>query len=143
MQDTLKLKGIVHLKIYEHGRLIEERTINNLVVNIGKGTVCANISVSTPSNIVTQIGAGTSATTATLADTALTGSAAIALSAPTYPTGQSVQWPFTFGTGDANGITIQEFGLLTTGGALFSRITIAPIAKTSAISIVGTWTISL
>jgi hypothetical protein len=145
MKDTIKLKGRVYLKIVENatGRIIEERHIDNLVVNTGKGKVCLCLSVASGSNIVTQIGAGTSSTTPTLADTALTGAATIPLGAITYPTGESVQWAFDFDTAHANGITVQELGLLAADGTLFSRITIAPIAKTSAISIIGTWNISL
>lgn len=143
--DTIKLKGVVHYRVVDNvtGETLHDVTINNLVVNAGKGKVVHCITVTSSSNIINQIGAGTSSATPSLTDTTLTGATVLAIGAITYPTATSVQMAFTFGTGDANGITIQEFGLITGDSTLFSRITIAPIAKTSAISVIGTWNISL
>ncbi len=48
---------------------------------------------------------------------------------------------FTLNTGEANGKTIQEFGLLCSDGTLFARKTRGGIVKADDISIAGTWTI--
>lgn len=142
MKDTLKMKGIVNLWCYSAtGELLWHDTINNLIVNTGKGKMAHLLAGVTTGNFINQIGAGTSSTGTLVTDTALTGAAVIAIGSATYPTATSVKFAFTFGTGDANGITIVEFGLITGDGTLFSRVTRPAIVKTSAISIVGTWEI--
>jgi hypothetical protein len=140
--EHISAKGTVTLDIYKHGILIEHQVINNLVVTVGKGRMAHLLGSVTPPFPVTKIAAGTNGTATSLGDTAISGGATpIGFYAITYPATGSVKFAFTFGTGDANGITIQEFGLLTTDGVLFSRLTRASIVKTSAISIVGTWEI--
>jgi hypothetical protein len=47
---------------------------------------------------------------------------------------------FSIGSTQANGLEISEFGLLTGGGALFSRqVRAAPLNKTSSLALSGTW----
>jgi len=66
-----------------------------------------------------------------------------AIDSADYPTANSVRFNWTLGTGDANGITIQEFGLLNDSNVLFARKVRAGIVKTSAISLIGNWVINI
>ena len=139
--DRLTGKGTVTLKIYEDGKLREVQELHNLIVTVGKERVCQFLGNAAPSGL-TQIQAGTNGMATSLTDTAIAGGATpVAFTTVSYPAPGSILINFTIGTGDANGITIQEFGLLTADSVLFSRIVRPAIVKTSAISIVGTWQI--
>lgn len=139
--SRMKPRGTVHLFFYdEHGQMLDYQTKKNLVVNTGKAKMCHLLAGTAANNFPARIGAGTNGTATSLTDTALTGSASVVLGSPTVGS-TGIQWPFTFTTADANGITIQEFGLLTGDGTLFSRIVWAPISKTAGMSIVGSWEI--
>lgn len=141
MRDRISAKGTVTFKIYENGKLIEDSVMNNLIVTVGKTQMAHLLAGDTVGNFVVNIACGTNATATALGDTAITGAVSLPLGTITYPAAGSVKWDWTFGTGDANGLTVVEFGLLCGDGTLFSRITRPAITKTSAISIVGTWQI--
>lgn len=159
-QDTLTPKGTVTLKIYRQdksflrllnrtclfknkfkGKLIDEYTGPNLVTTIGKNNMTQLISSAVADKNVSTVQCGTNATATDVADTFITTPTAVGFDSIAYPTLTSVRFGWTFGTGDANGTTVVEFGLIANDGGLFSRITRPPIAKTSAISIVGAWEI--
>lgn len=141
MSDKVQVKGTVNIWVYDTKReLLLHDVQSNLVVTLGKKSLAHLLGGAT--NGVTKIQAGTNATATALTDTTITGgSLPVNIVSSVYPLDGSIMFNFTFGTGDANGITIVEFGLLTADGVLFSRITRAGIVKTSAISVVGTWQI--
>jgi hypothetical protein len=77
------------------------------------------------------------------ANTALTGAYVNNLAAPLYPASNQVSFGFALGTAEANGIAISEFGMLTAGGVLYSRLVRAlPLNKGPDLSMSGSWTIS-
>ena len=63
------------------------------------------------------------------------------IGAHTYPEDGHVAFHFTFSYGDANGLGICEFGLVSEDGTMFSRKTRGLIEKDEELAIDGTWTI--
>jgi hypothetical protein len=135
--------GTLHIKAYDDkGNFLWEETTKNLIVNDGKTQICHLLAADVANRSITTIGFGTNNTAPAAGDTALTGSFTKAIGAASYPTATSVQFAWTLATTEANGITIYEFGLICANSKLFSRLTRGGIAKTNAISLVGTWTLS-
>lgn len=158
--DTLTPRGVVTIEIYNQdsrflrllnrtrffknkfkGELIDKYVGPNLITTIGKNNMTQLISAGVADKQIALVQCGSNATATDIADTAITTPATVGLDSTSYPTLSSVRFGWTFGTGDANGMTVVEFGLICADGGLFSRITRPPIAKTAAISIVGAWEI--
>ncbi len=144
MNDTIKIKGEVNIKVFENGILRECIHENNLVVTLGKTNIAKLMAGDAAGLAITQISLGTSNAVATVDDTAITAPFTKALSSVDYPDVQSVMFHFDILSTDANGATIQEFGLLNSGNVLCARkVRDTAIVKTSAIRLVGTWTITI
>lgn len=71
MNDSLTLKGLIDIKQIRDGKVIEERTIKNIITNTGKAEI-ANLAgnVSTPASF-TYLAIGTGTTAAAATQTAL------------------------------------------------------------------------
>ena len=144
MNDKLKnLKGIFHLQIIcsKTGRIIENYVDNNLVLNGGRTAVMRLLGAGDTGKQLTQIAVGTNGTTPVGTDSAITGAFTKALGTATYPSANSVSFPFQIGAGEANGIAIQEFGILCTDNTVFARKVRAVINKNSDIILNGNWVI--
>lgn len=142
--DTVERRpeGILTLQIFRKGELIEEVGYN-LVVDLSKQQLARLIGGDVANRSITKIGFGTSGTAPAAGNTSLTDTYVKALGAVTYPATNSVQFAFTLGTSEANGKSIQEFGLFTAGDVLFARKTRAgAIVKDSDLSLSGTWRIN-
>ncbi len=142
--DTVERRpeGILTLQIFRKGVLIEEVGCN-LVVDLSKQQLARLIGGDVANRSITKIGFGTSGTAPAAGNTSLTDAYVKALGAVTYPATNSVQFAFTLGTSEANGKSIQEFGLFTNGDVLFARKTRAgAIVKDSDLSLSGTWRIN-
>lgn len=142
--DTVERRpeGILTLQIFRKGELIEEVGYN-LVVDLSKQQLARLIGGDVANRSITKIGFGTSGTAPAAGNTSLTDAYVKALGAVTYPATNSVQFAFTLGTSEANGKSIQEFGLFTAGDVLFARKTRAgAIVKDSDLSLNGTWRIN-
>lgn len=141
MQDKfLKARGELRVNIYRDGVLVEQYCENNLIVDMAK-TIMANLLGGEADKNITKIGFGTSSIAPAAGDTALTGAYVKLLAAAEYPEDNSVLFPFTLGTGEANGTSIKEFGLLTEDETLFARKTRTTIEKTVDLSLSGSWKI--
>lgn len=135
--------GIFTLNIYRKGVLIEVYEDANLVVDLSKQQLARLIGGDVTNRSLTKIGFGTSGTAPAAGNTSLTGAYVNALGAVTYPATNSVQYAFMLGTSEANGLSIMEFGLFTTGDVLFARKTRSgAIVKDSDLSLAGTWRIN-
>lgn len=135
------LRGTLLIRVYRHGRLLRVERASNLVVD-GAYTVIANLLGGTPNKAITQFGVGTSGTPPAAGNTQLTGAVLVPIVAVTYPQAGHVNFDWELSAGDANGLSIREFGLLTADGTLVSRKTrAAAIQKTDAVSLAGTWTL--
>lgn len=145
IKEKLTPKGTVKLAIHDSrtNELIKEITINNMIVNTGRGKIAHLLAGDVSSNSIAKISCGTSNTATALTDTGLTGVVDLAIGSASYPSGTSVKFNWLIGNADANGITIQELGLKTGGGILFSRVVIPAVVKTAAIYIIGTWEIDM
>lgn len=126
--------------VYSHGRLVERYVDKNLIVDTGVLQVAKLLGGDVTDRSITQIGFGTNGATPTRDDTALTGPHLRAFTSISYPATNEVQFNWELPTTAANGMAILEFGLITAGGALFSRKTrTSAINKTSYISATGSW----
>jgi hypothetical protein len=129
-------------RTYRDGKLIELIDEPNLVVNEW-AVICANALGGAAGYGVTQMGWGTNGATPLPTDTALTAPYYNAFGSVTYPSAGLVQYNFQLGTAEANGLSIQEFGLVTTNGLLFAhKVRLAPLVKASDITLSGSWVIT-
>lgn len=135
--------GIFTLQVYRKGKLIEVYEDKNLVVDLSKQQLARLIGGDVSGRSITKIGFGTSGTAPASGNTSLTGAYVNALGAVSYPATNAVQFAFTLGTSEANGLAILEFGLFTAGDVLFARKTRAgALVKDSDLSLTGTWRIN-
>lgn len=145
MKENITAKGSVLLMVTDTktGKVIEQSEAHNLVVNLGKKNVARLIGGDATGKAVTKISVGEGTANPAVGDTALTNPFTKTVDAVTFPTDNSVQFSFSLGSTEANGMNISELGLITAGNQLFSRKTRSPIAKTSAVIITGLWTITV
>lgn len=142
LSDRIELPtGRLILDIFQDGRLVEHFDESNMVV-VGMVTAQMQLLGGTGTPI-TKIGFGTNGTAPVWNNTALTNSYVKSLGTVEYPASNQVKFNFTLGTTEANGKSISEFGLLTTGGVLVTRkVRSSPISKTSGVSFTGSWIIT-
>lgn len=132
---------IVH--VWRRGVRVETWRGKNLIVDTYRA-VHAHLLGGDSGYPITKIGFGTNGTTPVAGNTGLTGAYTKAIGSVSYPATGKLAIAFTLGSDEANGMSIFEFGLLTTGGTLYARrVRTAALAKTSAISLTGTWTLTL
>jgi hypothetical protein len=138
MNDSFALKGAVDVKLYDlSGQLIQHMAKSNVIVTVGKNFMA------TPGNGLgnfTEIAAGTGATAASAADTALVAEAFRKVGSLTSSL-NVFQNSVTYLPGDGTGV-IQEIGLFS-GSTLLARQTITSFNKTASNSMVVTWQITI
>lgn len=140
--NNIKAKGIFQMHVIDRaGKIIETFQEENMVVLIGKTNLTKLLGGDAAGKAVTQISVGTNGTAATLADAAITSAFLKNIDSVSYPDTTSVQFHFTIGYTEANGMTIREAGLILADNTLFARKTRADFAKTSANELQGVWTI--
>lgn len=124
------------------GEVIEHYEDRNLVVNNGRQIVMQLLGSANANKKLAKLAVGTNGTQPVGSNTAITGSYSKNLGAVTYPTISSVRFDWTLGAGEANGMAIREFGILSTDNTLFARKVRELINKNSDIILSGNWTIS-
>lgn len=142
--DVIAVRGEFTLIVRDAiGRIIEEYTDKNLIVNLAKTSLAALLGGNGANKNVSKIAFGTNGVAPDVADTVITGAVvkAIAGGSITYPEFNSVLFAYTLGLAEGNGLAIAEFGLLSNDNTLFARKTRSVINKTSDISFSGTWKI--
>jgi len=144
------IRGILNYKVFKNGVCIEEVKGKNLIVNGAREQMARLVAGDFAGRNITQIALGTSGIMPTVNDTNLTGVFLKNLDGYSFPAMGQVQFDWSLGTSEANGIAIMEFGLVTGDGTLFSRRIREdengnpinkPINKESDISIIGQWII--
>ncbi len=136
-------EGIFTLDVFRKGELIEHYQDHNLVVDLAKQQLARLIGGDVTNRSITKIGFGTNGTPPAGGNTGLTGAYAKLIGSVSYPATNSVEFAFTLGTSEANGLSIIEFGLLTAGDVLFARKTRSgAIIKDSDLTLTGTWRIN-
>lgn len=132
--------GRLVINVFERGRLVEHFDEQNLIVG-GMSVVMASL-LGGGAGAVTKIGFGTSGAAPSVGNTVLTGAYVKAIGAASYPFSGKVSFAFDLGGGEANGLAILEFGLLTASSILVARrVRPLPLNKTVALSLTGAWTI--
>lgn len=135
--------GVLELNIFRDGLLIETWREQNLIVDGCKAVLAALLGGSVSGKSVTKIGLGSNGALPVGSNTSLTNLFAKTLSSVTYPVAGQVRFNFLIGTGDANGLNIMEFGLITADGTLVARrVRGTAIPKDSSISFTGSWTVT-
>ena len=143
-KDILNIRGEFRCEIFDGGELVETYHDPNVITTVGRGQLARLLANAVTGRSVTKIGFGEATSAASPSDTGLSVSAFIkTIGTATYPTGTSVQFAWTLGTSEANGLAITEFGLICTDNTLFARKVRSVLNKTSSISLSGTWTIYL
>lgn len=145
-KDEVCLRGVFKMKVFkgegENKELIETIEEDNLIVNLARETMAHLLTGDVTNRSMKFISFGTNGTPPTVTDTAITNAFTKQIGvAYALPIGQATfEWRLT--TGEANGLAIMEFGLLTADGNLFCRRTrTTPINKQNDISLEGSWTI--
>lgn len=137
----MRIRGVLDVRIYEAGELVEHWRGENLVVDSGLDTLAAALAGG--GDPVTHVALGTSDTAADPGDTTITEPYTKALAAPSYPAPGEVVWAWEIGPDEAVGLQISEFGLVTTGGALVARkVRSEPINKSDATSLSASWSLT-
>ncbi|MCD9228932.1 hypothetical protein ACPPTR_10490 [Ralstonia pseudosolanacearum] len=135
--------GLFLLRVYRRGELIEVFEEKNLIVVGSQQTHAKLLGGDVASQSVTRIGFGTNGTAPAFSNSSLTGAYTKAVDAVSYPAANQAQFALSLGTGEANGMAISEFGLITAGGTLYARKTRStPLNKGDDITLAGTWTVS-
>lgn len=141
--DVGRPRGEFILNVFRGSELIEEYRDANLVVDSSKPTLAKLLGGSVTNNSVTQIAFGTSGSLPAAGNTSITSPFAKAIDTVTYPASNQVSFNFSLGTGEANGKSILEFGLLTAAGVLFARkVRSSALGKESDLTLSGSWIIS-
>lgn len=144
MNNSIIAQGEVNIQVFKDGRLVDTMQEKNLFVDLGKTNVARLLGGDVTGLPISKIGVGTNNTPPVVGDAALTGMFSKAVSNVTYPAANKVMFHYDIDNTEANGMTIREFGLLTSANVLCARKHRgADIVKTNAIRLVGTWTITI
>jgi hypothetical protein len=140
--EKVPLRGVFEMKVYKSGKLIEEVSDDNLIVNIAREQMAHLVAGETTGRYIASIAFGTNNADPELTDTVITGQWSKAVLGHSFPETGRVRFDWQLGVAENNGMAIREFGLLTADGQLFARKTrVNPINKESDISVEGSWTI--
>jgi hypothetical protein len=146
IKDLLNAKGVFGFTILDAktGDILQKYEDNNLVVTLGHGNI-AKLLGGNPSGLaITKIALGTNGTPPALTDNTITGAFTKSITAVSYPDTNSVRFSWEIDATEANGMTIREFGLLTSSDVLCARkVRDGEIVKTAAVRLVGTWKITI
>lgn len=136
------MRGNVHLCIKRNGEVIHEEDDHNLIVTAGRAKL-ARLMGGGYSGCIARVGVGEGGSAVSASDTTLTNEVLVDIESVSYE-GTSVRFNFCIGTGQANGLSIREFGLFFADGTMFShRVRQSVIGKESDIEITGYWEIYL
>jgi len=144
------MRGILNYQVFKNGVLIEDVKGQNLILNGARNQMARLIAGDVTKRSITKIAVGTNGTPPVVTNEALTGAYIKNLDGYTFPAMGQVQFNWSLGTTEANGLSIIEFGLMSEDGTLFSRRIREdengnpinkPINKENDISIIGQWII--
>jgi hypothetical protein len=149
VKESIGLKGMVNLKHYRDGRLIDERDVSNVIVNGGKTTVARLLLTDISSQDFDHIAIGTSDTTATATDTTLDGPvesrvAGTGSIVTVDVTNDTAQLVASFG-GYASAYAVKESGIFNaiTSGTMLCRQTFDVINLGTADTLEVTWKVTI
>lgn len=144
MKDLVSLRGLVHCRVFERGRLVDEFAEDNLIMTVFRDSLFQALHTGTFGKRPAAVGFGSSATAPTVTDTTLTDGFVKVLGPPGVFAGNTLSISWSLHTHEANGLTIREFGLFGEDDTLLARkVRSAGIEKTSAIALEGAWLLML
>lgn len=136
-------RGVLRVTLLRDGRVIEDIARPNLIVGGAALIQSLLVGGSGSGKTVTKIGFGTSIAPAAAANTALSSPFVKALDGVSFPADGQVAFAFSLASGEALGLAIAEYGLLTTDSTLFARqVRLAPMLKDSSLTLSAIWTIT-
>jgi len=158
-QDCCSVTGQLFYVVRRDGVVIEEFSEQNMIMTDGRIAVARLFAGGAGGNGA-FVGVGSSNEPPSPDQTGLTGEVKVPVASVTFANAEVVNgvvtWPesveptpnvrfnFLFGTEDANGLSIREFGLFTEDGTMFARgirTGNGAIAKDSDIEVEGYWII--
>jgi hypothetical protein len=142
--DNLKVKGSLDIVLVDEAGIIkDERTIENVVVTVGKEYVASRMKDAT-ATVMSHMAIGTGTTAAAVGDTALVTEANRQALSSTSVSGAAVTYSATFGAGNGTG-AITEAGVLnaSSGGTLLCRTVFSVINKGANDTLSVSWTVTV
>jgi len=144
--EGIKATGMVRVvRTNEHGVIVEERNVKNLVVTTGKNYIASKMVATTNSPVsMTHMGIGTGTATPAIGDTALSGQTARAALTGSAVSGNAITYTATFNPGVGDG-AITEAGIFnaSTSGTMLCRTTFPVVNKGSGDTITITWVVTV
>ena len=104
-------RGHLHIDAFKNRKLFDVFDEENLIVDVSKTIHSRLIGGATTGKTITKIGFGTSGTAPAAGNTVLTGPYIKLLDSISYPAANQVQFNFSLGSSENNGVGILEFGL--------------------------------
>ena len=142
--ETLKANGSLRVVLTgPDGKVKEDHTFKNLVVNVGKEFVASRM-VGTASAVMSHMAVGSNTTAPAAADTALgTELGRVAISSGTH-TANVVTYTATFPAGTGTG-ALAEAGIFNanTAGIMLCRTVFAVVNKAANDTLSITWTVTI
>ena len=146
MEDSLKLTGHIHIKLFnEKGELKDERDIKNVVVTVGKNYLAAWIAAASQAGQFMQyISLGTGTNAASAADTTLQTELATRVAGTLTSSLNVWQNVATFGA-DVDTGAVTEAGIFSasSSGTMLARQVFSVVNKAAGDSLQITWQITL
>jgi len=144
------MRGILNYQVFKNGVLIEEVRGENLILNGARIQMAHLIAGDITNRNITKIAVGVNGTPPIVTNQTITSAFIKNIDGYSFPAMGQVQFDWSLGISEANGMPIIEFGLVSEDGTLFSRRIREdengnpinrPINKESDISIIGQWII--
>jgi len=149
MDDTIKVIGNLEIiKKDKDDKIVETRSVPNLVVNAGKAYIASRLVNNPTSNIPKGMALGESAATTTGAMTALTSEVG-RISGTNFSnviSSNTITFTGVFGGGVATSSGLREAAILdqpVSGGTMLCRTTFAAVTKGGSDSITVNWNITI
>lgn len=159
LQESCPATGRLFYVVRRNGAVIEEFSDQNMIMTLGRVAI-ARLFAGENGGHGAYVGAGSSSAPPAPEQESLTDEVQVSVASVSYAEAEvvngvtswtesatptpNVRFNFLFGTGDANGLEIREFGLFTSDGTMFARRVRSgsgAIAKDSDIEIEGYWII--
>jgi len=145
INDTLKLRGDVSIKLYDkNGKIKDQREITNLVVNSGLAFICSRMAGTSPA-VMTHMGVGSGTTSAAAGQTALVSQLGSreALDS-TNASANTIVFVCSLEAGDGTG-AVSESGIFNaaSSGTMLARVTFPVVNKQADDTMSITHTITL
>lgn len=142
MEDTIKVKGKVAIKLEKNNGTICTWFFDNLVVTTGKNFV-ANATLNSSTSPFTNIAIGSGSTAPAVGDTTLGTEVARAAFNTSSVSGNTANMSSVFGPGVGTG-SVSEAGIFNagSGGTMLSRVTFSTITKAAGDTLTVSWSIA-